>query len=82
MIFFIFMQSRRKNILYHVLRVSPFFYCDFHPHVRFTQHKNGDAKYIRYCLQEQKSVLFMFKFSTISTQLPLSLFFKVIKGHS
>ena len=55
MIFFIFMQSRRKNILYHVLRVIPFFYCDFHPHVRFTQHKKGVAnKYIRYCLQSRK----------------------------
>ena len=48
MIFLIFMQSKRKNILYHALRVISFFYCDFHPHVRYTQHKKGVAnKYIR-----------------------------------
>ena len=63
MIFLIFMQRKRKNILYHALRVISFFYCDFHPHVRFTQHKKGVAnkyiigvanKYIRYCLQSRK----------------------------
>ena len=54
MIFFIFMQSRRKNILYHALRIIPFFYCDFHPHVRFTQHKNGDANILDIASKSRK----------------------------